>query len=313
LGVLTSASQVEIKKAFKAKAKLLHPDVNKSPHAHEDFLALYEAFGRLMSKNRKQVNYDSTPQFYTDAKKAARMKYNEWIHSDEYKKLLDITAVGDFFMSLLILSVVFVLPAIAGWKVGGGMKGAIGGLAIGVAAVVLLVRRNVLGQYLCPVKVAKAVFQLVKFETFIIFVLSLVNVVVFFRIGLFTLIYLPILLAAYGVSFLIIYFFIKPKTNKLLDVCRKITFATAIISLLLCLNFFVSNDNRTITYYFDRKVQEDTLLEFNHDELKNYSGVRFFFFIDTEHGKPIGVEYLLKKGLLGYSVVKNYKFVKLLP
>ncbi|MDR3705432.1 MAG: hypothetical protein P4L28_05965 [Paludibacteraceae bacterium] len=241
------------------------------------------------------------------------MKYNEWIHSDEYKKLMDVTTVGDFFMSLFILSVVFILPLVAGWKIGGGVIGVIMGLAIGVATVLFLTRKNILGQYLQPVKTSRVIFQHAKLRPFLVFVLFVVNAIVFVRVGLFTLIYLPILLAVYGVSFLIICFVVKTKTNKLLDVYRKITFSAAIISVLLCLNFFISNDNRTATYYFDRKVQEDTLLEFNHDELKNYSGVRFFFFMDTEHGKPIGVEYLLKKGLLGYSVVTNYKFVKLLP
>ncbi|MDR3705433.1 MAG: DnaJ domain-containing protein [Paludibacteraceae bacterium] len=53
LGVSVSASPVEIKKAFKVKAKLLHPDVNKSPRAHEEFLVLYEAFGRLISENQE--------------------------------------------------------------------------------------------------------------------------------------------------------------------------------------------------------------------------------------------------------------------
>jgi hypothetical protein len=296
---------------------LLHPDVNKSPRAHEEFLALYEAFARLVSEDRSAaINYKSTSsraQFYAEAQKAARMKYNEWIRSEEYKKLMEVTTVGNFFMTLFLLSVVLFLPLVAGWKIGGGLPGVIIGLLIGVVIAFFLTRERVLGQYLQPQKAFNVVFRHTKLSSFITFVLFVVNVVVFFRVGLFTLIYLPMLLALYVASFLIICFVVKPKTNKLLDVYRRSSFSATIISILLCLNFFVSNDTQSVTYYFDRKVQEDTLLEFNHDELKDYSGVRFFFFIDEEHGKPIGVEYLFKKGLLGYPVVENYKFVKLLP
>jgi DnaJ-domain-containing protein 1 len=47
LGVREGASMQEIKAAYRQKAKALHPDVNPSPNAHEDFLQLQTAYDAL--------------------------------------------------------------------------------------------------------------------------------------------------------------------------------------------------------------------------------------------------------------------------
>ena len=57
IGVSKDASEDEIKKAFRKKARQLHPDVNKDPDAENQFKELNEAYDVLSDKN-KRAQYD---------------------------------------------------------------------------------------------------------------------------------------------------------------------------------------------------------------------------------------------------------------
>ena len=57
LGVSRDASDSEIKKAFRHKARELHPDVNKAPDAEDQFKELNEAYD-VLSDPQKRAQYD---------------------------------------------------------------------------------------------------------------------------------------------------------------------------------------------------------------------------------------------------------------
>lgn len=57
LGVSRDASEEEIKKAFRHKARELHPDINKAPDAEDRFKELNEAYDVLSDAN-KRAQYD---------------------------------------------------------------------------------------------------------------------------------------------------------------------------------------------------------------------------------------------------------------
>lgn len=63
LGVSRDASDHDIKKAFRRKARELHPDVNKAPDAEDKFKELNEAYDCLSDPNKKRL-YDQfgTPE-----------------------------------------------------------------------------------------------------------------------------------------------------------------------------------------------------------------------------------------------------------
>jgi len=57
LGVVRSATQVEIKKAYRSLARKYHPDVSKEPNAEEKFKEINEAY-EILSDEEKRVAYD---------------------------------------------------------------------------------------------------------------------------------------------------------------------------------------------------------------------------------------------------------------
>ena len=57
LGVDRSASEAEIKSAFRKKAKEYHPDLNKAPDAAEKFKEVQEAYD-VLSNESKRKTYD---------------------------------------------------------------------------------------------------------------------------------------------------------------------------------------------------------------------------------------------------------------
>jgi curved DNA-binding protein CbpA len=95
LGVSSKASETEIRAAYRQKAKLYHPDLNKSPDAHSMFILLTLAYETLVNPASRQ-RYDlktnaNTTSSYNDwlkAKKAieefeARMRHYEFLKNRE--------------------------------------------------------------------------------------------------------------------------------------------------------------------------------------------------------------------------------------
>ena len=53
LGLDCDASLIEIKKSYRTRVKLYHPDVNHAPGAREKFMEIHEAYEYLMDERRR--------------------------------------------------------------------------------------------------------------------------------------------------------------------------------------------------------------------------------------------------------------------
>lgn len=93
LGVSKTASQDEIKSAFRKKAKQCHPDVNKNPEAEKEFKELGEAYG-ILSDESKRRQYDQFGKSAFDGRNAGGQGFGGF--SGDFSSFDDID-LGDIF------------------------------------------------------------------------------------------------------------------------------------------------------------------------------------------------------------------------
>jgi curved DNA-binding protein CbpA len=107
------ADEATIKAAFRKKAKHFHPDVNKSPNAHQQFLLIQYAYNKLINGNfsRKDI-YEKIKQEEKEAERLKREKFmREWViyktiknrQEEEYHRKKAKPYINTFFVLLIIL------------------------------------------------------------------------------------------------------------------------------------------------------------------------------------------------------------------
>lgn len=335
LGLNTTASLNDIKEAYRSKAKKLHPDINPSPNAHNEFIELNEAFEYLQNlktgkvyhaRNRKHSHPRQAPMSEEEwqdkqrekararARYYAKMRYRQYVQSDHYKNAVAVNVLADFMGVAFVLLMILGAPIVSYWAY--GFQGLYLG---GTVAILFLIFATTVG--LPKLKFERfwpSLRRLSQIADFHFYYLLILNVYIFFSVALNTMLNFNLLLTLYFVSMAMGYGLCFVKDWKSRRKLFTFGFAPGFLSLILCLNYYFSTgpaETETYNFKFHKqragrnRVQESTLIYLENDAYEKYPGLRVFFNYSAMAGKR-KVIYHFEEGLLGIKVLKDYEFLK---
>ncbi len=134
LGLAFDADVADLKKAFREKAKLFHPDLNPSPLAQESFIRIHTAYEMILlhiegKAKRASLNSDEEKEKRKQkaaerSERYARMKYEEFLKECEayrqspYKWLFQVLYYGLYYLYMFCAMIFIFVPVWAGWEGG---------------------------------------------------------------------------------------------------------------------------------------------------------------------------------------------------
>jgi DnaJ-class molecular chaperone len=115
LGVSRSADLKEVRRAFRNKAKQLHPDINNDPVAHHQFQKINEAYQVLQNEEKRKLydlqllnGFPAAVVYYRPGKVRYRAKGDKYAHYrsksdaekryDRFEKIFDFSLLFFVFM-----------------------------------------------------------------------------------------------------------------------------------------------------------------------------------------------------------------------
>lgn len=338
LGVEPGVSAEELKRAFRGKAKEMHPDRSKDPDAHERFLGLNEAYdflSKLVSADNPSArSCEDIEDLYKtwEQKERQRVRQNVKDHlkkkysgtiryvNDPIYEALEIVFVH--FTFVLALFSVLILPVILIYTFGST------GIMMSVFANVFLIlftmsaARNL---HRLDIKAfSRSFVLLLNTKPARTGLLLSFNSVVFFIYGINTLIDLTHLFLGYTVtSLLAVLIVLMKKRRKKSRVTSydvyfwSLSAAPVLISVLLTINYIFSSSPRTESYHYTAHTRnsyveggrshkrKSGLIELENGTYSSYAGIRLFINgIDLSDQGTI--TYTIEKGALGFKVLKDY-------
>lgn len=334
LGVSSKATIEEIKRAFRQKAKELHPDKNKSPDANEQFILLTEAYecltniktGKTKVQQQATTSYadwqrDSKEQARQHAREYAKMQYEEYKKTDHYKKSQAAETVIEhlcFFSSILIIISPLLGFLFKGWA-GFGVGLFITFLSVHYWAGIFKEKITLnLSSFF------QALVLVIKTKTFKYAVITAVNLFVLFRFTFNTQLtfysFAFIFLALYGSTYLAFHFKLSA-IKKFSKVGLFLCFIPSVVNLFFMTNFVLSSNPTTEVYSFVHekrwyggrhsraRLEKIAYIDLTNNKYEEYHWFRMFFDFDAMKDKS-EITYRFEDGLLGLRVLKNYEFTK---
>lgn len=327
LNLPSTASVSEIKKAYRAKAKQLHPDLNPSPNAEEDFVELNEAYEYLIAlktKGNNKKQYQQVNDFEKwwraeeanrreKARKQAQMRYEEYINSTDYK-LNNAFDVISFYVLLVFIAAI---PTIFFFIFYDNPLAAVVMFSIASSLLYHLLKPLKSDEY-SPSALVKAIgvmFNIsnklipTKFWLAIPFI-SVFNFYTLYTAVLDTFITTTNLVLLYlGIPvFLYLAFLFLLKKHALFIYKRTICFVTLplLFNILFIINYQTATNESIETYHYriDFKTKSVNLKGSKYQE---YWGVRTIIKDYDEFLARNHITYTIKEGALGLKVVSDYE------
>lgn len=320
LGVSPQASAAEIKRAYRSRAKLMHPDVSKSADAHEQFVLLNEAYEYLInvgtegqnSTTNSSESYQRTQEDWQQqqrenakerAREYARMRYAEFIKSDLYKeqKVYDtITAHLGVLVSLLLFTAFPIL--MVNLK---GIEALFGVLIINVILSGLHIKSYQNLKKLSFQEFLNSIRKMIFIPSFQAFVLIAINIPIVINVVVNTLVSISFVLSAYALSILL--FLVISRRAKIRNMLS-FGVAPTLVSLLFLVNYvFASFPTQEKFTLISDGYQENSMITLEGNQFDEYPGIRIFFDFD-EMRFADEVLYTFEYGLLGFIVMTDYEF-----
>jgi hypothetical protein len=343
LGVEPGVTPEELKRAFRKKAKELHPDRSKEPDAHEKFLQLNEAYdflsklvesshqhgGKVVDSEDLYKIWEQTERqrVRKSVKDHLKKKYSGSIRyiNDPIYEALEIVFVH--FNFLLALFSILIMPVILISAFGST------GIVMSVLANVFLLLFTMSAARNLHRLDIKAFFSSLKLllttKPAKTGILITFNAFAFFVFGVNTLIDLTQLLLSYTVislSALMLVYLKKRRTGEKLasyDVYfRSLSAAPAVVSLFLTLNSVFSTTPHTEVYQYTAHTRDSYteggathkrksgLIELENGAYSTYAGIRLFI-NGTDLSDEGTITYTFENGAFGLRVLKKYQLGKL--
>ena len=328
LGVGENASLAEIKSAYRKQALLLHPDRNKAPSAHQDFILLTEAYEYFSGVKSGKINPSSNnweakarEEARQRAAEHARMEHEEFINSDYFKTSEAAEVVLNHFLFLFVLVGMFGAPVVGYLLI--GMHGLWAGLFIMVGTSpgwlsVLFEDRPKLGLAL----LGNAMIYLSRNLTVMTIVFSIINFILLLRIDIITAVPFNLLPLVFIIPCILLWLgsrFLKPELRIYFSPKAIVCIAPTMVSLFFLLNFLFAGNYKTETYAYQPKMEwysfrggggryeATSMINLEGNKYEAYKGFRMFYDYDAVKASR-SITYTFAEGLFGLRVIKSFRF-----
>lgn len=334
LGIAENSSLGAIKKAYRSKAKLLHPDVNKAANAHDQFVLLNEAYdylenlktgksyknspSRRKTSTRKKQSKPKAETYATQeewqaaqrekarkrARAYAKMKFEDYQKSDAYKTTNALGLLVGIAMDIFIVLVGLVLVSVCVYSLG-PIAGLIFSL-IFIGATGLFKKSTYTTIYFDIKKAGAALELLSETKIPLIFGLAFLNIVLMWMVTLQTLWIFSHLFFFYvlAANFVVLFFWPTEKPEKQNEALWMIGYIPGAINFFFLLNFIFSS-NPVIESYTYR--HQGWTIDLKHLEYQEYRWLRLYpTFTSAKDNRRVKFEF--KDGALGYRVLKDAEF-----